>query len=60
MAKAVVTLWQPGIVCVCVCVLQGMTALHWAAVQGHVAVVETLMLNRADLEAENKTVSCGS
>ncbi len=56
MAKPLVTVWQPGIVCV----LQGMTALHWAAVQGHAAVVETLMLNRADLEAENKTVRCSS
>ncbi len=50
MAKAIAMLWQPGVVCL----LQGITALHWAAVRGHAAVVETLMLNSADLEAENK------
>lgn len=56
MAKAIVMLGQPGIACA----LQGITALHWAAVRGHAAVVETLMLNSTDREAENKNVSCGS
>ena len=39
------------------CLLQGRTALHQAVVSGHVAVVETLVLNGADIEAKCDEVS---
>ena len=54
MQKQVLTLWQPAFACL----LQGYTALQWAAEAGHVDVVETLLLNGADPEARNKYVSC--
>ena len=42
----------------CNCVpVAGSTALHHAAAWDHVAVVETLLLNGADLEAKDQTVS---
>ncbi len=52
-AEAIVTLGQAAIVCL----LQGSTALHQAAAWDHVAVVETLLLNGADLEARDHSVS---
>ena len=55
-AKGTVTLWQPAIACP----LQGSTALHQAAIAGHVAVVETLLLSGADSEARNTSVSRNS
>ncbi len=42
------------------CLLQGCTALHLAAGAGHVAVVETLLLNAADPEARDEFVSYSS
>ncbi len=54
--KTCMTLWHPAIACL----LQGHTALHRAAVAGHVAVAETLLLSGVDLEAEDQDVSCGS
>ena len=42
------------------CLLQGRTALHWAAAQGHVDVVMSLLLNGADPEATNSYVSYSS
>lgn len=54
-AKAVVKLWPPATVCLS----QG-TALHLAAAGSHVAVVQTLLLNAADLEARDIGVSCSS
>ena len=48
-AKAIVAFWQPAIVCL----LQGSTALHLAAVAGHVAVLKTLLLNGADSKARD-------
>jgi hypothetical protein len=56
LAKAIVMPWKSAIACL----LQGCTALHLAAAAGHVAVVETLLLNGADLEARGQDVSCGS
>ena len=56
-AKATVALWQPA----STCLLQGETALHLAAKAGHVAVVETLLLNSADPEARDTMfVSCSN
>lgn len=55
-AEAVVTLWQPAIVYL----LQGSTAMHQAAAWDHVAVVETLLLHGADLEARDESVSFAS
>ncbi len=55
-ANGFVSPWQPK----SACLLQGRTALHWAAQEGHVAVVETLLLNSADLEARSKSVRCNS
>ena len=52
-AEAIVTLWQPAIVYL----LQGGTPLHQAAAWDHVAVVETLLLHNADLEARDRSVS---
>ncbi len=43
-----------------VCLLQGHTALHFAAARGHVHVTETLLLNGADPEAREKEVRYGS
>ncbi len=52
-AKANVILWRPALVCL----LQGNTAMHLAAYRGHIAVIETLLLNEADSEAKNVEVS---
>ena len=42
----------------CNCVpVAGYTALHLAVTAGHAAVVETLLLNGADLEARDHSVS---
>ncbi len=56
MAEAIATLCQPAVTCL----LQRHTALHLAAMAGHVAVVETLLLNGADPEARDKHVRFGS
>ena len=55
-AKALVMVWPPAIACL----LQGWTAMHRAAAKGHVAVVETVLLSGADLEARDKRVSSSS
>ena len=52
-AKALGMVWQPATVCL----LQRLTALHQAAIHGHVAVVEALVLNGADIEAKSNGVS---
>ena len=53
-AKALVMVWPPATVCL----LQGGTALRLAAGEGRVAVVQTLLLSGADLEARDADVSC--
>ena len=55
-AKAIVMLCQPVIACL----LQGCTALYWAAGAGVVAVVETLLLNGADPKARDIPGVCCS
>ena len=55
-AKAILLLCKPVIACL----LQGWTALHGAAAEGHVAVVKTLLLNGADPGARSNSVSCNS
>lgn len=42
------------------CVRQAQTALHLASRDGHTAVVETLLLNGADLEARDNHVGSSS
>ena len=56
LVKAILLLWPPATVCL----LQRRTALHLAAVYGHVAVVKTLLLNGAYPGATNCYVSYSS
>ncbi len=55
-AKSFAMVWPTA----AVCLLQGQTALHFAAARGHVHVTETLLLNGADPEARDKEVRYGS
>ncbi len=52
-AKAFVKLWQLAVACLVTNMLWEWTALHWAAYNGHTAVVETLLLSGSNLEARD-------
>jgi len=38
----------------CILLQRGMTALHWAAIRGHVQVIETLIRSGADVSVLDK------